>query len=166
MKSEKNPFDKLDLVEVNGEPKGVPSGKYIAIPLTDPVLAEQKGRLTKKRKKMNPLFEVLYLEDGSPSAHEAVALMKQALRNFRKSQVKVVRIIHGYGSTGPGGAIKKAIFAPLKELVKSGAITTFIIGEEFKCSNHYAHSLVNKYPFLKRDSDYLHPNLGITIVEL
>ena len=162
----KSPFDKLDFVEVKGEGKPKPPGKYVAIPLTDPILAERKGRLKSKRKKMNPIFDVLYLEKGSPTVQEAVALMKQALRNFRKSQIQVIRIIHGYGSTGPGGAIKKAIVGPLKELVKSGAITTFIVGEEFICSNHYAHSLVNKYPFLKRDNDYLHQNLGITIVEL
>ncbi len=161
-----SPFDKLDLVEVKSEVKKELSAKHVPIPLTDPVLAEMKGRKKKKKAKHNFIFKDLNLEEGRPFAKDAVVLLRQSLRAFRKSEVEVVRIIHGYGSTGPGGAIKKAIVAPLKDLVKSGAITTFIVGEDFKCSNHYADGLVNKYPFLKRDRDYLHPNPGITIVEL
>ena len=45
----------------------------------------------------------LNLEDGMPTVEEAVSRMNLGFQEMRVSGVRLVRLIHGYGSTGRGG---------------------------------------------------------------
>ena len=43
-----------------------------------------------------------------PTVYQAEILVKNNLETFRRQGVKAFKIIHGYGSTGKGGALRTA----------------------------------------------------------
>ena len=45
-------------------------------------------------------MEEINIEYGMPTADVAMPLLSERLRSLKKSGVKAVKIIHGYGSTG------------------------------------------------------------------
>ena len=52
-------------------------------------------------------MKVVNLENGSPTASQAMDRLTNELYRLRASGIPYVKIIHGYGSSGKGGAIKK-----------------------------------------------------------
>src|ERR1039458_10198264 len=74
-------------------------------------------------------MEEIHIEYGMPTVDVAMPLLTERLRSLKKSGVKVVKVIHGDGSTGKGGSLRKATLALLDELKKSGLIKEFVVGE-------------------------------------
>jgi hypothetical protein len=70
-------------------------------------------------------------------------------------------IIHGYGSTGQGGAIRKHVRGILEEEIKKGRIANVLYGEDI----YQNKTLVNKLKALDKGiAEYLkNNNEGITI---
>jgi DNA-nicking Smr family endonuclease len=54
---------------------------------------------------------------------------------MKKSGVKAAKIIHGYGSTGKGGRLRKATIKLLEESKTNGLIKEFIIGNSGRSLN-------------------------------
>lgn len=109
---------------------------------------------------------VVNLEAGMPTVANARIKMDQALRTAKARQVKAIKIIHGYGSSGKGGAIKRDMQAYLSGKKKSGAIREFVSGENFSPFDAQARTIIDYCPELTRDPDYTRSNHGITIVLL
>jgi DNA-nicking Smr family endonuclease len=49
------------------------------------------------------------LEMGHPTVEEARRLLKAELEKCRSRKVTAVKVIHGYGSSGVGGALRQGI---------------------------------------------------------
>ena len=73
-------------------------------------------------------------------------------------------IIHGYGSTGKGGAICEKARQWLKAQERNGKVKTVIFGEDFTLFNFKALELKNKYQELEQLMRVC--NNGVTVVEL
>jgi hypothetical protein len=82
----------------------------------------------------------------------------------RQQGTPVLKIIHGYGSTGAGGDIRIAVQKRLYELAEAGQIHGCIFGEKWAKSNDAAWRLLQARPELKNDPDLSRGNEGITIV--
>lgn len=106
------------------------------------------------------------LETGRPTRNEAVLRLSYELRKARGAGAEVVKIIHGYGSSGVGGVLRFQIQAELRQHKERGEIRAFCIGEEWRISNEIAWEILKKFPELKKDSDLGRANKGITIVLL
>jgi len=78
----------------------------------------------------------------------------------------VLKLIHGYGSSGAGGEIRIAAQKRLTEMATRGEIRACIFGEDWAKSDERAWALINARPELKQDPDLGRKNLGITIVVL
>ena len=76
-------------------------------------------------------MEEIHIEYGMPTVDVAMPLLTERLRSLKKSGVKAVKIIHGYGSTGKGGKLQKAPHTLLAELKESGSIKGFVGGEQW-----------------------------------
>ena len=111
-------------------------------------------------------IEVVNLEEGHPFAHEAVKRLEFHLRMAKGRNVKLLKLIHGYGSTGPGGKIKRAVHLQLKIRKERGEIKDYIPGEKLTIFEPETRKLLNSYPELSKDSDFVRNNMGITIVVL
>ncbi len=101
-----------------------------------------------------------------PTVLEALAILERELNFARSSGVKVIRIIHGYGSSGKGGQIRLASRKFLYNKMNEGKIRRIIPGEDYTKSNGVYEELIDKYPFLKQKEKTDIKNPGMTLIEL
>jgi len=101
-----------------------------------------------------------------PTVSEALQQLDRELARARQSGCGVLKLVHGYGSTGAGGEIRIAAQRRLADMASRGEIRACIFGEDWSKSDERAWALVNDRPELKRDTDLGRRNPGITIVVL
>jgi hypothetical protein len=106
------------------------------------------------------------LKSDMPTVREALERFDRETTAARRENRPVVKIVHGYGSTGVGGEIRIAVQKRLRELVEAGEIRGCIFGEDWSTSFDEAWQLLRKLPELKSDPDLGRRNQGITIVIL
>ena len=111
-------------------------------------------------------MRVLNLEQGRPDRLTARRLLLSGLENARASGHREVKLIHGYGSHGVGGSIRRDTRTTLLQLQEEGQILGFIPGEEFGPFSELCRQALTKNWELTRDPDYARGNRGITIVLL
>jgi hypothetical protein len=99
-----------------------------------------------------------------PSVPEALQRLDRELVVARQDKVKLLKLVHGYGSTGAGGDIRIAVQKRLAEMVQNGQICACIFGEDWSKSDDAAWKLLQSNAELKNDSDLGRRNRGITIV--
>jgi hypothetical protein len=101
-----------------------------------------------------------------PLVRDALRRLERELALARQEKTKLLKLIHGYGSTGAGGDIRIAVQKRLTEMVHNGEIRGCIFGENWSKSDDVAWKLLQSRPELKSDSDLGRRNRGITIVLL
>jgi hypothetical protein len=84
----------------------------------------------------------------------------------QREKATLLKLVHGYGSSGVGGDIRIAVQQRLLELTQNGQIRGCIFGENWSKSDDAAWKLLQSHPELKSDSDLGRRNRGITIVLL
>ncbi len=104
------------------------------------------------------------LESGMPTVERARLMLAHELRAARDQGCTAVKIIHGYGSSGVGGALRTALQAALRRSAEQGEISTVIYGEDWRVSDERTWGLLKRYPEWKTDSDLGRSNKGISIV--
>ena len=111
-------------------------------------------------------MRVINLEENRPTVDEMNRRLTIELRHARHARVTVLKLIHGYGSTGVGGKLRSAVRITLEQAKKRGEICDFVQGEEFRISNEFTWAMLKLYPELKQDRDLGRENRGITMVQL
>ncbi|MEA3466660.1 MAG: Smr/MutS family protein [Thermodesulfobacteriota bacterium] len=106
------------------------------------------------------------LEQGLPTVEQALARLQQAIIAARLEQVRVLTLIHGYGSSGKGGAIRRECRKTLDYLCSKGEIADVIPGEDFSRRHGMVKHLLNRFPQLSRHPHLNNHNKGITLVVL
>jgi hypothetical protein len=101
-----------------------------------------------------------------PTVSEALQLLDRELARARQEGCKVLKLIHGYGSSGAGGEIRIAAQRRLTEMAARGEVRACIFGEDWSKSDERSWAQLNANSELKRDNDLGKRNLGITIVVL
>jgi hypothetical protein len=76
-------------------------------------------------------FREVNLELGKPTADEAIRRLTFELHHSKATGVKVLKIIHGYGSSGVGGKIRIEARRYLEGLKRRGQIKDYLTGEQF-----------------------------------
>lgn len=108
----------------------------------------------------------LNLERGKPIVADALGRLDMEIAAARMKQVKLIRVIHGWGSSGTGGAIKAAVHAHLQSLARSGSIRSFAIGDHYSDYANEGRRLLSAYPQLRASLKTDRENPGITFVEI
>ena len=109
-------------------------------------------------------IKLVNLEEGRPTVRQMEHHLDRELYAAAHDGTDLVKLIHGYGSTGVGGALRDAVRATLARHKNSGKIQEFIAGEEFRISDQATWDLLKRAPELKQDRDLGRGNKGITIV--
>jgi len=104
------------------------------------------------------------IEQGHPTAEQAMNRLTNELYRVRASGVPFAKVIHGYGSTGTGGAIKNALRRHTTVLLQRRLITGYLPGETFGPFSAKAQDYARKYKDLRSDIDWGRSNDGVTIV--
>jgi adenosylmethionine-8-amino-7-oxononanoate aminotransferase len=101
-----------------------------------------------------------------PPVPEALQRMNRELALARQEKIKLLKFVHGYGSSGEGGDIRVAVQKHLIELTRNGRIRNCIFGENWSKSDESTWKLIQSQTELKSDPDLGRRNHGITIVVL
>ena len=109
-------------------------------------------------------FAELNIKEGMPLADDAMRYLQDSLDRLRRERCGCVLIVHGYGSTGKGGAICTRARSWLRAQEKAGRVKRVIPGEDFQIYNFDALALKNTYRELEPLLRVC--NHGVTVVEL
>ncbi|MBE7076987.1 MAG: hypothetical protein E7374_03780 [Clostridiales bacterium] len=97
---------------------------------------------------------------------EAVAQFLIEVESYQKGGFKVMKVIHGYGSHGVGGAIRNAILKKCTDLKNRKKIEDFVPGDKWSIKSTAKKIAINYCPDLLADRELSLPNPGCTIVIL
>jgi len=103
---------------------------------------------------------------GKPLVESALRKLQVELQVGRRQNLRVLTVIHGYGSSGKGGAIGAECRKVLEYLKGKGEITSFIPGEEFKRRSGPTQDLLRRFPQMDSNVNLNKGNRGITLVIL
>jgi len=101
-----------------------------------------------------------------PTVEQAMKRLTFHIRTKKNTGVRTLKLIHGYGSSGEGGAIRVECRKYLTSLQRKGEIKYFVMGEQFSIFDPQTQKLLIACPGLRRDHDLERHNNGITIVLL
>ncbi|MCP5521122.1 MAG: Smr/MutS family protein [Verrucomicrobiales bacterium] len=106
------------------------------------------------------------LKAGFPSVDEARRRLLAEIAAAGTGGGRVLKIIHGWGSSGEGGKLGPAIRRSLRLRVKEGRARLVVPGERFSADTEEGRELAQRHPSVRRDPDFNRSNPGITVVEL
>lgn len=106
------------------------------------------------------------LEQGLPTVKQALSRLQQEIVTASLEQITVLTLIHGYGSSGKGGAIRLECRKTLGYLLSRGEIGMVVFGEDFSHRHPSVKQLLRRFPQLSRHPHLNNHNKGITLVVL
>jgi len=106
------------------------------------------------------------LEAGKPHVEPAMHRLHAALDEARSLDVQALTFIHGYGSSGQGGAIRRECRKVLDHMNSRGDIREVIAGEDFHRRSGPIRNLLRQYPQLENNANLNRGNKGVTLVIL
>ena len=106
-------------------------------------------------------IKTINLKEGMPPVDEALDTLSVGLDSAREQGVKVLRIIHGYGSSGTGGKIKQAVIQELKSQHRA-----YVVGDRYSEDTNQGRDLLRQFPGLRSTLRSDRNNPGITFVKL
>lgn len=120
-------------------------------------------RINRSNNKKSQIYEV-NIKQGFTTVDTAMRYLEQAISTAKAYGYPVIKLIHGYGSSGTGGKIKTAVQRELNRYKNNGKIRDFTAGENFSPFDSATQRIIATYPAIISDSDYYKTNHGITIV--
>jgi hypothetical protein len=110
---------------------------------------------------------VLNLKFDSPSTEEALERLTVALRRASEVGIKAIILIHGYGASGEGGRIKRAVHDALENNYFSDRVDEYHFGEQTAFGSEAYHALLGRRPGLKAYlKHFKEGNAGMTVLIL
>lgn len=106
------------------------------------------------------------VEADLPTLEEARKIVAEQIRQAKRARVRVLKIIHGYGSSGKGGKLCVGLRRSFALRKREGAIREFIPGEEFSIFDARTLKLVEEVPEVRGDPDLNATNEGVTVLWL
>ena len=104
------------------------------------------------------------LKQGMPLVEAAMQRLSRAIHSARYENVRVLILIHGYGSGGKGGGIRRECRKTLDHMRGTGMIAEYIPGENLTPGSGAGKTLLRRFPELQRDVRLNRNNRGITVV--
>ena len=109
-------------------------------------------------------MQIINIEQGHPTVQQAMVKLQNGIYRARASGQPFAKIVHGYGSSGTGGAIEQAIGLELRKYIARGMIKSYCPGEDFGPFSSAGRDMNAKHPAASRDRDWGLHNDGITVV--
>lgn len=116
-------------------------------------------------KRSVPAMVTINLEAGHPFVKEALARFEAAFDRALHQDARILEVIHGYGSSGKGGAIREAFRKRCDQLMTQGEIAYFVPGENSQLTSS-GKQLVKQFPELANQGLFRISNPGNTWVVL
>ena len=111
-----------------------------------------------------PANRTFNVEAGMPNLDEARRRVIEEIRRAKREGVCVLKVIHGYGSSGKGGKLNFGLRKSFALRKKEGVIKDFIAGEDFSIFDPRVLALLEAVPELHSDPDLGNTNEGVTVL--
>ncbi len=111
-------------------------------------------------------IKTINIKKGMPFVDEALDILSLELDLARSQGVQLLRVIHGYGSSGTGGKIKQAVIQELESLSRAGRVHAYVAGERYSEDTQQGQDLLSHFPGLGSTLVSDRHNPGITFVQL
>ena len=111
------------------------------------------------------LYKTYNVKKDNPTVELALANIEIEIERCKSEGIRVLKIIHGYGSHGTGGEIKRNLSNWLLLKKKQGFIKDYVKGEEWPTSQK-AEEIKKHHPEVLGDMELYFLNPGITIIVL
>jgi len=111
-------------------------------------------------------YRQINIKEGLPFVDEALTRLENGIDAARAGDVRVLSVVHGYGSSGKGGAIRDECRKYLDILRQKGKIADFVHGEDLGKRRPQGKNLLKRFPQLDTYRDCQVSNPGITVVVL
>jgi len=121
--------------------------------------------LSDECKRMNAI-RTYNVEAGLPTLDDARRLVIGEIKRAKREGVKVLKVIHGYGSSGKGGKLNFGLRKSFALRKKESVIRDYIAGEDFTIFNPTVLALLEAVPELRGDPDLGATNEGVTVLRL
>ena len=95
---------------------------------------------------------------------EAIAQFLVEVDAYKKGGFKVMKVIHGYGSHGVGGAIRQAFLKKCQDLKNRKVIEDFTCCDKWTEKNIVRKIAINYCPDLMADAELKFINSGCSII--
>ena len=106
------------------------------------------------------------VEADLPSLDEARRQVIEEIRRAKQDRIRVLKVIHGWGSSGKGGKLCHGLRKSFALRKKEGVIKDFIPGEDFSIFNQVVLAMLDAAPGLRGDPDLNSTNEGVTLIWL
>ena len=110
------------------------------------------------------MYKLINIKEGMPNTDYAVFLLEKEIEYAKKEGSKVLVFIHGYGSKGYGGSIKKEVDKKLKQLKKHRKIVDYVVGNAWAETSEAVQKIYKYAPELSINNQVSNINSGVTVV--
>jgi len=111
------------------------------------------------------MIRLVNLKEGY-NVEQALAILEIEIESAKKEGIVAIKVLHGYGSHGRGGVIKKALVPILASWKKSKFILDYFGGDKWNLFDQDARRILLKDKSIYNDCDISSSNPGITIIEI
>lgn len=112
------------------------------------------------------MLRLIDLKDDVYNVDYAIKTVEIAIENAKKEGLVAIKVLHGYGSHGRGGAIMLELRRLLPFWKRQGFVVNFFGGDKWSLFNEESQEILNKDKTIVGDCDIDHNNPGITIIQV
>ncbi len=109
--------------------------------------------------------DMINLELDSPSSEEALDQLTHYIRAASEAQIRALVVIHGYGSSGKGGNIRKRVREALENNFFADRVSEYYHGEDLVHHSSLYRDVIKRRPSLKKYfKNFKEGNAGMTLL--
>jgi len=112
------------------------------------------------------MLRKINLKENNATVEYAIAVLEIEIESAKREGIKAMKILHGYGSHGRGGAIAKAVRNKLNQLKKQKIIVDYFGGDKWNIFEKETMKILELDKEIYNDDDINKSNPGITIIWL
>lgn len=112
------------------------------------------------------MLKFIDLKDDIHSVEYALAIVEIEIEGAKREGVKALKVLHGYGSHGKGGAIMLALRRQLALWKKNGFILNYFGGDKWDLFDKDSQKILLNDKSIVGDCDLGRSNPGITIIQV
>jgi len=109
-------------------------------------------------------FRTVDIKSDQPDVETARRRLISVMHKAKAERVRVLKIIHGYGSSGKGGDIRYMVREYLDMQKYSPLYKYYVRGEEFGTGYDEGLKIAAEFKQLRHDGDWSNHNRGVTLV--